>query len=240
VFGDPSNTSRFGDKGKPDSPIPNIRDFFQCRDDFITTALSSFTTAGTGSITTNGIGLAGRPGVNRLSVAAVATPDRAVINNLAVQNGFLVGGGPISFETAINLAALSDGTDRFSLRAGLGDLTTAADAVDGVYFENDLAVNGDSNWRGVTASNSTRTRLNLNVAPVAAAWTRLGIQIDGIASLASFYVDDALVGQISTNIPSGAGRFTGIWIQYVKTLGAGAKTFDCDYYDCTQTISPRR
>lgn len=112
----------------------------------------------------------------------------------------ILGGGEIELHWVINVAILSDGTNTYTLRAGLGD-TITGDEVNGVYFEYTHSVNS-GNWVCKTSSASTQTSSNSSVA--ATGWTNLGIKINAAATSAGFYINGTLSQTIATNIPSAA------------------------------------
>jgi hypothetical protein len=227
------------------SPLVAVRDGMWWRDDFLNGMLSSYATNGTGAQTIGSGPLATRPGIYRGTVSAAATPDRANVGltvgtaGLAQCQQFVFGGGELAAEIAMSLVATSDGVDNYVLRAGFGDLGTG-DMVDGAYFENDRSTYGDNGWRIKTASNSVRTTTNTGIAPVAGVFGRYGIIVNAAATLVTFTIDGVSVGTINTNIPTSAARTLGFIIQLIKTLGAGAKSIEVDYYEITQTFTARR
>jgi hypothetical protein len=207
-------------------------------DDFLALIWSTSVTAGSGTnIYTTGVE-AGAPGVARQSVTFTATPDRALLLTNAVANAanVIVGGGPITCEVRTRTPTLQDATDRWSDRSGMGDGNTG-DAVDGVYFEVDLATHGDSNVRLCASSNSVRTKTSLGVGLTAATWERWKFVINRAGDSVQAYLNDAAVGSpVTTNLPSGAGRsFAPTWLQIIKTLGAvNTRSVDRDYIETYQ------
>ncbi len=202
----------------------------------ITNAGGGTSAAGGGTIANN------RPGQITHNVTGVATPDRTAMHaGLANGGSILVGGGVITLETSVKHDTLSDAVDAFSHRCGLGDTSTGADQVDGIYFEGDRNVHGNNQWRGVVASNSVRTRLDLGVAPTAGTFTKLRFVVAADGSSVEFFVDDVSRGTITGGLPTGAGRQVGLLLaQVVKTVGTTLRTVRTDYFEVTQTFTAAR
>jgi hypothetical protein len=192
--------------------------------------------SGTGAIA-SAAPTAGRQGVISLSVSAVAD---AAAPRADSATSVLLGSGKVYFEAAAAISTSEDGVNRFSTRAGLGDVT-AGDFVDGVYFESSLAGNGSVNWFRCTASNSVRTKTDTSVAATGGGtYQRLRWRANAAGSQVDYWVDDVSVGSNTTNIPTAAGRDCGPILQAIKTLGAAARTVLVDYADWAFLLTTAR
>ena len=107
------------------------------------------------STSTTGVNNLGRPGIVSLSTGTVATGRAALhLGTVSAQ----LGGGAIEYRTNVFITNLSDATNTYVLRVGLGDQTTSTDFTDGVYFE--YASGTSPEWRLATASNNIRSKIN--------------------------------------------------------------------------------
>lgn len=174
---------------------------------------------------------ADRHGVVALSTGTTAAGyDGAATSPLSI----LFGGGQWILEAVVRFPTLSTGAQEYLAHAGFID-TIGGAQTDGAYFEYDRATAGDV-WRARTTSLGVSTTTAVS-AIVANAWTRLDIVVNDDATQVDFYVDGELVASHTTNIPSGVGRNTGAGLQIVKSVGATARTLECDRltYVCSFT-----
>jgi len=148
-------------------------------------------------------------------------------------SSILLGGGPLVYELAMLIPALSTATQEFVIRLGLGD-TTNIDEIDGVYFEYNRAVTGDF-WAIKTANAGIRTAITTPVAVVANTWYRLYCSINATGTLATFKINGVTQTPITTNIP--ITGLDGPFFHIVKTAGSGNRTFTMDYYSLYQRFT---
>ena len=153
------------------------------------------------------------------------TSGRACVRSTLAQ--FQPSKGKIVYATRIYISDVSDATNRYNIRAGLGD-NDAGEHTYGVYFEFDTTVTPQ--WRCVTSVNGTRTKVNSGVNASINQSYCLGIEINASGTEAKFYINDTLVATITTNIP-GAWAWEvcgyGAWI--VKTAGTQGRFTQVDY-----------
>lgn len=130
-----------------------------------------------------------------------------------------------TYECRCKVSNLNDGTNQFSVYAGLTTDTAGAEPSSGHYFR---YTNADGvNWQAVTANGGSRTVTNSGVAVSASAMQRLGFIGDGAGNV-SFYIAGALVATHSTNL-IGASVQHAPSLSIVKTASTGARTFQVDY-----------
>lgn len=119
-------------------------------------------------------------------------------------------------------AAVSDGTNTYTLAFGLGD-NGPFGGTDSVQIRYAHSVNSGK-WQGACRSNGAgnETLLDLNVTLVAATWYCLEIEVNAAASSVEFFTDGVSRGTIATNIPSGAGRYTSVAGGITSSAGAAS------------------
>ncbi len=107
------------------------------------------------------------------------------------------------FECVFLVNSLANAT----IRLGMHDSVSGADAVDGIYLE--IASTGVAT--GKSAANSSRTATGTTVTLSANTWYRLRIEMNSTAAIATYYIYDAAGTELWTdyvdaNLPTGAGR----------------------------------
>jgi hypothetical protein len=132
---------------------------------------------------------------------------------------FMGAAGELVSITKMRIPTLSTATQRFSLRIGFGDSLTIADHTDSCgYFEYSDNVNS-GRWVIATANNGTRTKTNTTATVPANAWIYLKTVTNTTGTLTEFYVNDILVGSISTNIPNTLARAFDYTCFIIKSVG---------------------
>ena len=154
--------------------------------------------------------LATNPGV----IGSASGSNYLIMNYPATQPyQIILGGGVVNVNWVINLATLSNGTNRYTLNCGLSTATDGVSAIsDGVYFSYSDNVNA-GNWLGVTTSSSVSSTANSGIAALSNTYVNLGLSISANASTASFYINNVQIANspLSTNIPTVAlSPFLGI------------------------------
>jgi hypothetical protein len=119
---------------------------------------------------------------------------------------------------------LSTGDDAFSCWVGLHNGLAGGDPTTGFYFQYTPATG--ANWQAVCADNGSRASVDTEV-PVTTGFHRLRFTSDG-AGTARFYIDSALVGTITSKLP------TTWWhapcTSIAKRSGAAARDVVIDYF----------
>lgn len=182
--------------------------------------------AGTGSAAGTEIAPtnANQIGVIQIETGTTTTGSAGIGTN---PDALLLGNGQAVFEGSFRVPTLSDGTNTYTSRIGFIDSHTA-DSTDGVYFEYDSSTS--ANWRVATASNSTRTKTSSATA-VDTSFHTFKAVVNAAGSSAAFYIDGAEVSgsPIATNIPTGAGRYTGWGFMILKSAGTTERTLESDW-----------
>jgi hypothetical protein len=141
-----------------------------------------------------------------------------------------LGGGKVRYTGVLRLPSLvSDGTNRYTIRAGIND-NLAGDGADGVYFRIVDNVNAGK-WAGVCRANSVESTVDTGVA-FDNIFHLFEFEVNAAGTSVQFYVDGVATGApITTNIPVGAGRESDPSpVQINKSLGTSNRSVDIDMY----------
>ncbi len=139
------------------------------------------------------------------------------------------GGGVHVFETYVYIPVLSTVTDEYIVYLGFGDVSGAGDMSDGAYFKYDRLTS--VNWQMCTANGGAgnRTSTASAVAVGAAAWTKLRIEVNAAGTRVDYFVNDANIGNVITNIPITVARITSELIKIEKSAGTTDTAFSIDW-----------
>lgn len=211
------------------------------QEDFVSGVANAMnSTSGTGAaLSVNASGnndLGGNPGWAVLSTGTTTTGRSALHPFTATP--LLLGFGALHSENLIKIPNLSDGTETFTLYAGLSD-NPGGDAVDGVYFRYTQSVNGGK-WQAVTRSNSVETAADTGITVAANTNYRLQIEVNAAGTSAEFSINAAIVATMSATIPQGAGRQTNIMTGIVKSAGLTNRDLLIDYSECWVMLTGAR
>lgn len=172
------------------------------------------------------------PGIASLTTGTDSTGYASLVTRN--QSCIALGGGVWKIQVVFLVPTLSDGTDTYTMRLGLGDSTVGAAATDGVLIDYTHSVNSGK-FRAVTRSNSTETATDTGVTVAIDTWYRLDVVVNADASEVEFWLregdtgDPTLVATHSTNIPTGVGRETGVQLSILKSAGTSARLLHVDY-----------
>jgi hypothetical protein len=185
-------------------------------DQYVGTAIST----GTVAVSVNVSG--DHPGVIRCSSSATANSGYRWMTDPAS----LLLTGSEQFELIFNITTLTNLTGRI----GFLDSTTSADAVDGVYIE--ILATGVATLK--TASNSTRTTSATIATLTAGTWYKAVVMTSPTGNIAIgeiFSATGASLGKQAntTNIPTGAGRYTGTGCIFTNSGTVATALVDLDY-----------
>lgn len=133
-------------------------------------------------------------------------------------------GGVHVFEGYIYLPTLSTVTEEYIVYIGFGDTTGAGDMSDGAYFKYDRLTS--VNWQMCTANGGAgdRTATASSVAVAAGAWLKLRIEVNAAGTRVDYFVNDANIGNVTTNIPTTAARITAELVKIEKSASAGVSS----------------
>ena len=153
----------------------------------------------------------------------------------------LLGGGWYRFQSRVRVSDLSDGTDTFIALSGLTDIDAANDqTANGVYFRYTHSESG-GDWTCVARDNSVESTVDSGVPVVADTFASLEIYVDAAAANARYYINGALVGTISANIPTATGRELNLIPANIKkSAGTNARQIQVDYWNLFGSLSTER
>lgn len=172
-----------------------------------------------------------RPGQLQFASGTTST-GRTAVNSGAGVVGF--SGGKWIYETDINIAQLSTGTERFQLLFGFFDTYTTVNQIDGAYLLYDeggvtTGSAASANWQLVTSNNSTRTFTTSSTAIAISTWTKLRIEVNAAGTSIDYFVNGSNIGTITTNIPTASGRVMGFGNLLIKSIGTTSVTYTGDF-----------
>jgi len=159
-------------------------------------------------------------------ILSTGTDSDGVISLVSGLDTVQLGRGITRFTARVRIPTLSNSGQQYRMAFGFLDYGNIL-AFDGVSFFYEESVS--ANWRCKCASNFTTTTAETSVPVAANTWYRLDIEINAAGTEAKFWINGTLVATITTNIPSGAGRTTGIVCGMAKTAGTTASTCIIDY-----------
>lgn len=171
----------------------------------------------------NGGGLFNLPVIGRPGVKALRTntTDSARSAISILSSSILINGG----EELVISAKLST-QNTCIMRLGFGDsYNSSAFPTDGLWFEVN-ADSGSTNFYIGAANGGTKT-FTLTSTAADANWHRYKIKVADDKSKAEFYIDDTLIGTLTTNIP-GSTAYTGIMC-YIETTDVNSNDLYIDY-----------
>ena len=169
-----------------------------------------------------GTATANNPGVVRFRSSTTANSGyRIYLDPVSI----LVGGGETS-DTIFSVTTTANTT----IRMGFFDTATSADAVDGCYFE----IPASTSLSGKCASNSARTSTGSSYTISTGTWYRGLIVVNSAATTVDFYLYDMSGTQlwtnsVTTNIPTGSGRYTGAGVIATNSYTIQTYLLDIDY-----------
>jgi hypothetical protein len=149
----------------------------------------------------------------------------------------LAGGGTVTYETAVVIYALSNGTTRYRIDVGLINEAAPTSAITtGCYFTYSDTINS-GNWQFNCTAASSTTSVDTGIA-ASTSWVKLGFIMDAAGTSVQAYVNGSAAGSaITTNIPSAGTTF--IW-QINKTVGTGIAQFTMDYVKLMDVLTTAR
>lgn len=152
---------------------------------------------------------------------------------VALKVAYAMGTGSFYMNAGVRVPALPDATNNAQYNIGLGDLVSAADQNNGIYFVIDRALS-TTNWICRTAKAGVRTSVVTTVPITAAAWVTLGFTVNDNNTLATFFINGVQVAQITTNLPT-AG--TGILFMIRQIAGTTTeRQLDVDWCEANKAF----
>lgn len=137
------------------------------------------------------------------------------------------GSGALIWEARIQIPTLSDGTETFTVRAGLLDSPTTQ--TNAAYFSYTHGTNSGK-FQCITSDNGTPTTADSGITVVAGTWYRLRIEVNAAGTSAAFFINSASAAATnSANIPTGAAKPFAGGFGIVKSAGTTSRSLYADY-----------
>lgn len=151
-----------------------------------------------------------------------------------------VGGGQFIFETLVQVPTISDGTDTFTVLAGLSDDPYNGNippGTDGIWFSYTHGTNS-GHWTFSTRQSGAETAIDTGIAVVAGTWYKLKFIINAAGSSIQSYIAGTAAGTpITTNIPT--GKVMVGWLMK-KSAGTNNREFYIDYFKAIKNFTAPR
>lgn len=181
---------------------------------------------GAGAAATWGTGDTQRVGIVSLDTGTTTTGSGAIHTATTM---FRFGGGICRTASALRIPVASDGTETFTVRTGFTDAYSAGgDATDGCFFRYAHSVNG-GRWQAVNRSNGVENAMDSGVAGVSASIQTFEIEVNAAGTSAVYKIDGTVVATNTSNIPTGAGRETGLSTHILKSAGLTSRSLLVDW-----------
>lgn len=181
---------------------------------------------------------AGRPGVASLATGTGATNSVYIIPNTGLTS-IQFASGIFTFQTSVQLSALSDGTTTYKVWIGVYDVTAMNTSGEGVYFTYTHS-ESSGNWVGNTSdSPGSSTILDTTTAVAASTWYDLKFVVNAASSSVEFFIDGVSKGTISTTMPVSTDPscfFYGIQ----KSAGGSSRTLWIDVFYAKYALTTAR
>lgn len=148
-------------------------------------------------------------------------------------NGYQADGSTLVSRIRFEISPNSVGANNLDIWGGwCGTASTLMHSTTNPKIAFNLTSGASAPWNMVACNGSTTTTTSTGVVASASTWTRLQIEIHGAATpvgapfattVALFFINDVYVGNLSTNIPSGASSIVGPYFG-CRTLSSSLST----------------
>lgn len=181
------------------------------------------------------------PGVVEMTTGSTTTGTATIgsggLAGSSVDSIVLAGNEVVEWRAYVKTA--SDATNTHRVYFGLCDKADGStDCQDGlgIYWDN----NADTHWGCEASSNAVHTNTLSNTTATAGAWHKFTITVNSNATSIAYQVDGSTLScsPLTTNIPTGTSRGTGLGARMVASAGCAATTtceFTADYVYFSKT-----
>jgi hypothetical protein len=175
-------------------------------------------------------GLTGHPGINTANTGTAGSTGYGTMW-LDDSNGtaILLGNGDYwRYETVVRIPTLSTAGERYIMRAGF--INGPSDGTNGCYVRYSDNVNG-GRFQGYCVSNSTTSTCDMLTTAAINTWYRFTVVVNAAGNSVDFKINGTSQCQVSSNIPTAAGRETSMQTMIHKTVGSTNRTLEIDYVE---------
>lgn len=132
--------------------------------------------------------------------ASSNTTSKAVYQSSNSVNKIKAGISELTIEWRVRFPILSDATGllQYIARAGIQDSSALGDPTNGIYFYYKASVS--PKWWAYTRGASTNSSFDTGIIIAANTWYKLKIVINAAGTNVNFFINDAYVGNLTTNI----------------------------------------
>lgn len=130
-------------------------------------------------------------------------------------------------EWRVQIPALSDGTERFEIQIGAGNVVGGSQHNHGLYFRYNDSISTE--FQTITRQNDSQTPgPGTGVTVTAGQWYTL--MIEDVPGTVMFYIDGVLVGTHTTNLPNSSSTRWAPGAKIVKSIGTTTRMLYVDYF----------
>lgn len=193
-------------------------------------SVSFATVLGTLGVQSNRYGIASlETGTNTTGRANIISP---------VSDQIVPGFGRLSFCAVIRTpSSLSDATNRYGIKVGMGTVQTAITDGSGIHFRYRDNVNSGK-WQAYTVDNAgTPTQTDLGVTVAAGTWYTLEAFVNADATRTTYVIDGVTVANVDLSLQSGTTVYMGMNAMIVKAAGTTSRTMHIDYMEFRQAVT---
>jgi hypothetical protein len=199
-----------------------------------------YTNANSATIGPSSTFVASTAGSNAIGVAALSTvASSGHVSIFQGSDSFLAGIAALQFIARVRISAAPTSGQDYISYIGFMDTPTAGAPVDGCYFKIDRTAQSNR-WVAVCRSNSVETVVDSGVNFSTSAFQKLFILINAAGTSVQFQINGTTVATITTNIPSGAGRWFSLGFKHTKRAGSTNIILYIDYLQWCATYSSTR
>jgi hypothetical protein len=178
---------------------------------------------------------------NRYGIATLETgtnsTGRAVIQTPLLDQ-IVPGFGRLSFCAIIRTPSnLSDATNRYGIKIGLGALTSSINDTIGVHLRYRDNLNSGK-WQAYTVDYlGTVTSTDTGITVAVSTWYRLEAFVNKDATSTDYYINGSKVATVAATIQSGTSMQMGLIAMIAKSAGTTSRSMLCDYLDFRQEVT---
>lgn len=162
-------------------------------------------------------------GTTSAGSASIATSNNSPLED--VISGKL---GSASLEMLIgSYTVVSDGTNRYTIRAGVSNAALITDPSNGIFFRHVDNVNSNF-WQCVCRAGGVETVINTSVAMATASTLQhLKFVVNSAATSVEFFINNVSMGSTVTNLPTASTMWAGFGV--LKSVGASSRVVQCPF-----------
>lgn len=177
-----------------------------------------------------------RYGIASLDTGTNTTGRANIISPVSDQ--IVPGFGRLSFTAVIRTpASLSDATNRYGIKVGLGNVTNALTDGSGVHFRYRDNINSGK-WQAYTVDNTgTPTQTDLGITVAAGTWYTLEAFVNADATKTVYVINGTPAATVEVSLQTGTTFYMGMNAMILKATGTTSRVMYADYIDFRQEVT---